>query len=151
MARLVYSHVPERVAVAAHASNHTALLRVEAPAHQKVLVRFHVYGRGSASNPPVQYTVRRASATTGGTTSALTAIKRSGVDAETVQASVKKWTAQPTDVSSTNGSTIASASRLPSEAVVLGPYLVNGGESLTLWGQVATTAADADVIAECEE
>jgi len=147
MARLIYSHSFKAVSITGGA-DHVALLRVEAPANQKVLVRFKIFGKSGTTH--VAYTVRRGSATTGGTVNTLVATKRVGNDAETVQGVIREWTAQPTDKSVTNGTVIDTVGLIGTEKAVTQSYLINGGESLTLWGITPTTTT-ADITVECEE
>jgi len=147
MAGLVYSHSLKAVTVTGGA-DHIALLRVEAPANQKVRVRFKIFGKSGTTH--VAYTVRRGSATTGGSVSTLTATKRSGMDTETVQGVIREWSSQPTDKTITNGTVIDTIGLTGVEKAVTQTYLVNGGETLTLWGLTGTTTT-ADVTAECEE
>lgn len=147
MAGLIYSHSPEAVTVTGGA-DHVALLRVEAPANQKVRVRFGIFGKSGSTH--VNYTIRRGSATTGGSVTSATATKRSGMDTETVQGVIRRWTGQPTDKTISNGTVIYSIGITGVEKSTSPTFTVNGGESLTLWGLTGTTTT-ADVWAECEE
>lgn len=150
MARLV-TRAKHNPTVTADATNWTALMSFVAPTNQKLAVRLSIFGKGSGSDPSVQYEVRRASDLTGATTSALTKVPVNLLDTETPQATINKFTGQPSDVSATNGSVVTSATRKPNESVITDQFVVNGGETFTLWGKTTTTSCAVDLAATVEE
>ena len=137
--------------VAAHASNHTLLMSVTAPANQKLVVRFRTWGRGiSATGTHVRFTVRRAG--TMGTPVALTLVKKSALDTETLQAAAAGYSVQPGTVTETgNGTVIEHFDMHPQQESASESYIVNGGETLSLWGITETNACPVDLQADIEE
>lgn len=151
MARLLSTARVASASVTGSGSAHVALVRVVAPANQKLVVQFTIQGEATSTTAPtVRCTVRRGSSTTGATTSAITLTKASGIDAETLQATAFGFSAQPTTQDETNGTIIDQFTFHPQGGAVSASYIVNGGENLTLWAITGTTVT-VNVAAKIEE
>lgn len=157
MARLLSFTKLVSTSIVGSATVHTAIAKITAPTNQKLVVRFFVNGEGtSTTGPHNRFTVRRnanGNAESGATIAALTPVKRDTTDGETLQASVKNYTVQPTSALEADGGDIVDQFEAhPQGSAVSQPYIVHGGKAITLYGICANGTTNAVTVGiEVEE
>lgn len=135
-----------KAALTFSATTQVSKFKFTAPTNQKVWVMFGIKMKGTGSGAYCPTELRRG--TSGGTpNSAVTWVKQSGLDTETVQGTGQDYSVQPTN----NGSIVQAEVIKDDRYFTFKPQLVNGGETLDLWMTPGSSAMTCDLVVDIEQ